>query len=159
MRCHFDGVGHIERKPLIAGPSAGSPSFAERAEEVLDFTRCVRPDDSSYGTSGKCRKGTEQAKEEKEIPKRTASDLLNKAEEYDWSTDSDFEDLHNLIVDAYNSEDDPMSSDSAYEALVNGLNAKFPKLKLTGEELEGLDKDEEIWDQLDGYAHGNYGAL
>jgi hypothetical protein len=52
-----------------------------------------------------------------------------------------------------------MHSSSAYEALANGLNAKFPKLKLTAEELEELDEDEEIWNQIDDYAHGNYGAL
>jgi len=27
--------------------------------ETYDFARCVRPDGSAYGTSGKCRKGTE----------------------------------------------------------------------------------------------------
>ena len=31
--------------------------------ENYDYTRCVRPDGSAYGTKGKCRKGTEQAKE------------------------------------------------------------------------------------------------
>ena len=43
--------------------------FAELAAQALpadfaeggtyDFTRCVRPDGSSYGTGGKCRQGTE----------------------------------------------------------------------------------------------------
>jgi len=28
-----------------------------------DFTRCVRPDGSAYGTRGKCKKGAEQAKQ------------------------------------------------------------------------------------------------
>lgn len=28
-------------------------------EEIFEFTRCVRPDGSVYGTRGKCRKGTE----------------------------------------------------------------------------------------------------
>jgi hypothetical protein len=35
--------------------------FAEN--EVYDFARCVRPDGTAYGTKGKCRKGTEEAKE------------------------------------------------------------------------------------------------
>jgi hypothetical protein len=30
--------------------------------ETLDFTRCVRPNGTAYGTGGKCRKGTEEAK-------------------------------------------------------------------------------------------------
>ena len=37
--------------------------FAE--VDSYDFTTCVRPDGSAYGTSGKCRKGTEgEAKKE-----------------------------------------------------------------------------------------------
>jgi hypothetical protein len=35
--------------------------FAEG--DSYDFTRCVRPNGTSYGTGGKCRKGTEEAKE------------------------------------------------------------------------------------------------
>lgn len=31
-------------------------------EELYEFTRCVRPDGRAYGTRGKCKKGTEQAK-------------------------------------------------------------------------------------------------
>ena len=38
--------------------------------DTYDFTRCVRPDGSAYGTKGKCRKGTEGAKAiEKAAPK------------------------------------------------------------------------------------------
>jgi hypothetical protein len=32
-------------------------------EEIYEFTRCVRPDGSVYGSRGKCRKGAEQSKE------------------------------------------------------------------------------------------------
>ena len=49
--------------------------FAALAEETFginfseggtyDFTRCVRPDGSAYGTNGKCRKGTEGESKEK----------------------------------------------------------------------------------------------
>jgi hypothetical protein len=34
-------------------------NFSEEALEALDFARCQRSDGSIYGTSGKCRKGTE----------------------------------------------------------------------------------------------------
>lgn len=34
-------------------------------EAVLDFTACIRPNGSVYGTSGKCRKGTETTVEPK----------------------------------------------------------------------------------------------
>jgi hypothetical protein len=41
--------------------------FIEEAVNTLlgsyDFTRCVRPDGSAYGTRGKCKKGAEQAKQ------------------------------------------------------------------------------------------------
>jgi hypothetical protein len=39
-----------------------SADFSE-SEDSYDFTRCVRPDGSAYGTRGQCRKGTESAKE------------------------------------------------------------------------------------------------
>ena len=38
--------------------------FAEG--DSYDFTRCVRPDGSTYGTGGRCRKGTETAPKTKE---------------------------------------------------------------------------------------------
>ena len=34
-------------------------NFAEQTKGEYDFTRCVRPDGSAYGTRGKCKKGTE----------------------------------------------------------------------------------------------------
>lgn len=34
------------------------------AEGAYDFTRCVKPDGTVYGTAGQCRKGTEEAKVE-----------------------------------------------------------------------------------------------
>jgi tRNA A-37 threonylcarbamoyl transferase component Bud32 len=33
--------------------------FSEEAKYVWDFTRCVRPNGTHYGTAGKCRKGSE----------------------------------------------------------------------------------------------------
>jgi len=38
-------------------------------DETYDFTRCVRSDGSYYGTSGKCRKGTETDPKEQAEPK------------------------------------------------------------------------------------------
>jgi len=37
--------------------------FSEYAKGLWDFARCVRPDGTAYASSGKCRKGTEEAKE------------------------------------------------------------------------------------------------
>lgn len=46
-----------------------SESSLEAAAALFDFTRCVRPDGSVYGTSGKCRKGSEIGA--KEAPPKT----------------------------------------------------------------------------------------
>lgn len=34
-------------------------SFSREAQQIWEFTRCQRPNGTHYGTSGKCRKGTE----------------------------------------------------------------------------------------------------
>jgi predicted Ser/Thr protein kinase len=33
-------------------------SFSEKAQEIWDFVRCMRPDGSYYGTAGTCKKGS-----------------------------------------------------------------------------------------------------
>lgn len=38
-------------------------------EEVFEFTRCVRPNGTVYGTRGKCKKGTEQSKPPGKTPR------------------------------------------------------------------------------------------
>lgn len=54
-----------------------SADFSEG--EVYDFTRCVRPDGSAYGTRGTCRKGTEGAAQEKQAISQLGS-MLPKGE-------------------------------------------------------------------------------
>jgi hypothetical protein len=44
----------------LAGETFGT-NFSESG--TYDFTRCVRPNGTAYGTGGKCKKGTEEAKE------------------------------------------------------------------------------------------------
>jgi hypothetical protein len=68
----------LELYANLAAEVAGT-DFAEG--EVYDFTRCMRPDGTFYGTSGKCRQGSETGAREKEAPKRTGR--LNK--EKQWS--------------------------------------------------------------------------
>jgi hypothetical protein len=41
-------------------------NFAE-GDSYYDFTRCVRPDGSAYGTKGKCEQGRPETKEEETI--------------------------------------------------------------------------------------------
>lgn len=48
-----------------------SSDFSEG--DTYDFTRCVRPDGSAYGTRGKCRKGSEVGPAEKPAPKGGAA--------------------------------------------------------------------------------------
>ena len=48
--------------------------FKQTADEgYFDFTRCVRRDGTAYGSSGKCRKGSEQAKEVVKTQKKPKS--------------------------------------------------------------------------------------
>ena len=47
----------LEAYELLVADSKGF-DFSE-GESTYDFTRCVRPDGSAYGTGGKCRQGTE----------------------------------------------------------------------------------------------------
>lgn len=57
-------------------------SFSEGAQQTWDFVRCQRPDGSFYGTSGKCKSGSEVGAKEiqKAQPKtRRAKEALEKA--------------------------------------------------------------------------------
>ncbi len=38
-------------------------TIREMLSGTLDYTRCVRPNGTAYGTGGKCRKGTEKQKD------------------------------------------------------------------------------------------------
>jgi hypothetical protein len=53
----------LKKYAHLAAEKAGV-DFAE--DDTYDFTRCVRSDGSVYGTSGKCRKGTETGAKEEE---------------------------------------------------------------------------------------------
>jgi hypothetical protein len=66
MKGSFSEEALLQYSELIA--QKDSLDFIEG--DTYDFTRCVRPDGSSYGTGGKCRKGSEAAKEEAEKVKR-----------------------------------------------------------------------------------------
>jgi hypothetical protein len=47
---------------------------ADQMLSFLDFTRCVRPDGSAYGTGGTCRKGKKKEKEKSEVAPRPRLD-------------------------------------------------------------------------------------
>jgi hypothetical protein len=64
----------------LAGESFGT-DFSESG--TYDFTRCVRPDGSAYGTNGKCRKGTEGEKKveaPKVSPNKPSKEVKSKSE-------------------------------------------------------------------------------
>jgi hypothetical protein len=50
---------HAERLMSMGYSEGVAEEVATMLGDTLDFTRCERPDGSAYGTSGKCRKGTE----------------------------------------------------------------------------------------------------
>jgi len=65
-------LGSFNQKSLELFQEAMSESmFSDFSEgDSYDFTTCIRPDGSAYGTAGKCRKGTEgQAKAKGAAPK------------------------------------------------------------------------------------------
>jgi hypothetical protein len=56
-------IGAFSHKALVFFSELASEShLVEESYEEYDFTRCVRPDGSAYGTGGQCRKGIEQEK-------------------------------------------------------------------------------------------------
>ena len=71
-------LGSFNKKSLELFQEAMSESmFSDFSEgDSYDFTTCIRPDGSAYGTGGKCRKGTEGKAKEKEAPKRSQVDLV-----------------------------------------------------------------------------------
>lgn len=62
----------LERYAQLAAQKAGV-DFAEG--DYYDFTRCVRPDGSVYGTGGQCRKGTETGAKKKEEKSKTSKKM------------------------------------------------------------------------------------
>ena len=59
--------------------AAQSKSLEFSETDVYDFTRCVRPNGTAYGTKGKCKKGTEQAKEAE--PQKIKKKVITKPKE------------------------------------------------------------------------------
>jgi len=86
--------GHFSNEALEAYEALIADTFPLDFSEaqVYDFTRCVRPDGSAYGTGGKCRKGTREDKTEEPKPRkkrtetRNASKTVKKTEETDAKT-------------------------------------------------------------------------
>jgi len=65
--------GHFSEESLrLFAQLAAQTQSSDFAEgDTYDFTRCVRPNGTAYGTAGKCRKGTETAKNAKEKSGKT----------------------------------------------------------------------------------------
>jgi hypothetical protein len=90
--------------------------FAEG--DSYDFTRCIRPDGSSYGTSGKCRKGTEGGPAEK---KETAQRKPKEAAAAKKSTSGGARDGHAARVTKLKAEHDKLLA--AHKAAKEELKA------------------------------------
>jgi hypothetical protein len=60
QRFAMTALGNFSQEALEMFQLAASEQSYEFSEgDTYDFTRCVRPDGSAYGTGGKCRQGTE----------------------------------------------------------------------------------------------------
>jgi hypothetical protein len=84
MKGLFSEEALLQYAELVA--QSKSLDFSE--DEFYDFTRCVRPNGTAYGTKGKCKKGTEQAKEVKSVqvgskegPKELYAKLMRQQQE------------------------------------------------------------------------------
>lgn len=108
-----------------------------KVQEVYDFTRCVRPDGSVYGSRGKCRKGVEQAapSETKQKSRKELKQALK-------------EDLKNL------KKSDPSFQTSSAESLkdlkqtykmLRGFLSSMPGLKDTANQARLINLRLEIW--------------
>ena len=79
-RIFFIMQGSFSEDSLLAFNQLASEiqglNFGESEEDSYDFTRCVRPDGSVYGTRGKCRKGTESTKAAASKVEERASKLV-----------------------------------------------------------------------------------
>lgn len=60
----MNNLGSFDEATLILFSEmvAGRDGFDFSEGETYDFTRCVRPNGTAYGTRGKCKSGTEEAK-------------------------------------------------------------------------------------------------
>jgi len=65
--------GHFSEEALLSfAQLAAQTQSADFAEgDTYDFTRCVRPNGSAYGTQGRCKSGTESPAVEKTPPARS----------------------------------------------------------------------------------------
>ena len=75
---HLGGFSEEALQLFQLAASEQGYDFSEEGE-TYDFARCVRPDGSAYGTSGKCRKGTEEAKGPKEPKARKTASVSKKS--------------------------------------------------------------------------------
>jgi len=68
---------------IFGTESESDPEIDFSEAEVYDFTRCVRPDGTAYGTVGKCRSGTEEAKkiEKPKVKREKFSQVAKKQKE------------------------------------------------------------------------------
>ena len=163
----------------------GLESSQDFSEGFFDFTRCQRPDGSYYGSSGRCRKGAEaEAKEETPEKEKSSKDFSMNSKNFDgeklwdmanneagdWDKDPAWKGLHKALNDSYKyyksdgKRGNDVSNEELFDHLAEGLQSKFPKFKLTGEQIFNLDAKagdgfSQIAEELDDYAHGNYGGL
>lgn len=106
--------------------------------ETYDFTRCVRPDGSVYGTRGKCRKGSEAGPGDKGKAEREAKADARSAKRMGNYDGSRTQRIQSLVGKAQKTIDKLQSSiakakDGPYKQRVQ---AKIAKLRQTQKKLQ-----------------------
>lgn len=131
-----EGVGSLrDWYVILFGASAGE----DFSEDFLNFTRCVRPNGTAYGTPGQCRKGVEQKEEGADVRRRKRrEDILKQAQHHKDSNPGTLKDnletLNNLI------QNEPGFRSPLTESTLKAL--RFLRLKSYLESAEAKRKEE-----------------
>jgi NAD:arginine ADP-ribosyltransferase. len=124
-----------------------SCNFSELGLEPYDYTRCVREDGTAYGTSGKCRKGTKQAKEV--TPKKPKRAKANKTPRKTKSTKAKVKPSKKIPLELNSSLEkltDKLAQDNqqkvskkdTYEEVLTRINEAQRKVKLSSAEAKSV---------------------
>lgn len=118
-------------------------AFSE-GSEFYDFTRCVRPDGTAYGTGGKCRKGAEEAKQQedrertREIVRAGGHAPINRPPE----TPSKIQKMKEDVARRAESRKKWEEERKAYQQMLQ--NAAEKLLQRSGNTSEGVRRDNQI---------------
>jgi hypothetical protein len=146
---------HLERYAQLAAEKAGV-NFAEG--DYYDFRRCVRPNGTSYGTSGQCRKGTEQAKEvvKKETKNNDVAEIKEGFKKFFKENPDARDESHTSTMFAWNGDEALQEKLDKYLAKEFKNNVSPEEKKIFVEYAKEYAKDKEGFLMNDDEVYGFY---